>query len=196
MTDIDEILNEREKTHGDFEDVARVSQEIKDCFVRPDTSTSQDEALDMIANKIARICCGNPNEVDHWRDIAGYATLVVRELEGYTPEQKNNHDVKSNKENDFKIEYDQEFEDLKSSLGRSSMIAPLQGLVGELQFRNYNFIVDLQNIANKHRNYGGRPYTIREIFNILNVNGALNEKIVKKVNDHISAQLNLSPFSL
>lgn len=81
MTDIDDILNEREKTHGDFSDVAEVAQNIKECFVRSDTSLMQDEAIDMIANKIARICCGNPNEPDHWRDIAGYAMLVVRDLE-------------------------------------------------------------------------------------------------------------------
>jgi hypothetical protein len=26
--------------------------------------------------KMSRILCGNPNEPDHWRDIAGYATLI------------------------------------------------------------------------------------------------------------------------
>jgi hypothetical protein len=36
----------------------------------------QREALDMILHKIARIVNGNPNETDHWHDIAGYATLV------------------------------------------------------------------------------------------------------------------------
>ena len=42
----------------------------------------QAEALEMIAHKIARILNGNPNYADHWADIAGYATLVQRELEG------------------------------------------------------------------------------------------------------------------
>jgi DNA primase len=42
----------------------------------------QREALEMIAQKISRALHGNPHEVDHWRDIAGYATLVVNELEG------------------------------------------------------------------------------------------------------------------
>ncbi|WP_257617167.1 hypothetical protein [Campylobacter pinnipediorum] len=35
----------------------------------------------MIAHKIARILAGNPNYKDHWDDIAGYATLVSKELE-------------------------------------------------------------------------------------------------------------------
>ena len=44
-------------------------------------SPQQQEALEMICHKIARIVAGNPNFVDHWRDIAGYATLVANELE-------------------------------------------------------------------------------------------------------------------
>jgi hypothetical protein len=36
----------------------------------------------MILMKLARVIAGNPNEPDHWRDIAGYAELVVRSLEG------------------------------------------------------------------------------------------------------------------
>ena len=35
----------------------------------------------MILHKVARIMAGNPKEADHWRDIAGYATLAVKELE-------------------------------------------------------------------------------------------------------------------
>ena len=42
----------------------------------------QVEALDMIATKIARILNGNPDHVDSWIDIAGYATLVADRLKG------------------------------------------------------------------------------------------------------------------
>jgi len=31
--------------------------------------------------KLCRILF-SPNKIDHWRDIAGYAELVVREMEG------------------------------------------------------------------------------------------------------------------
>ena len=36
----------------------------------------------MIVTKIARIVNGSPDKVDHWVDIAGYATLVADRLEG------------------------------------------------------------------------------------------------------------------
>ena len=42
----------------------------------------QRESLDMIVHKIARILNGDPNHVDSWHDIAGYATLVELELKG------------------------------------------------------------------------------------------------------------------
>jgi hypothetical protein len=42
----------------------------------------QSEALEMIAHKIARILNGDPNYVDSWLDIAGYATLVAERLNG------------------------------------------------------------------------------------------------------------------
>jgi hypothetical protein len=32
------------------------------------------------AHKIGRILAGNPDHKDHWDDIAGYTTLVAREL--------------------------------------------------------------------------------------------------------------------
>lgn len=89
---INEILNERAKTHGDFRQVAKLSQNLKmtiDFFIaerESAISTTQKEALDMICSKIARICVGNNNEIDHWRDIAGYALLVVRELESVNDE--------------------------------------------------------------------------------------------------------------
>ena len=35
----------------------------------------------MIAMKMARIVCGNPYHKDSWDDIAGYATLISKELE-------------------------------------------------------------------------------------------------------------------
>jgi hypothetical protein len=33
------------------------------------------EAIDMILHKLARIAAGNPYFEDHWKDIAGYASL-------------------------------------------------------------------------------------------------------------------------
>ena len=38
------------------------------------------EALDMIQHKIARILNGDPNYIDSWTDIIGYARLVEKRL--------------------------------------------------------------------------------------------------------------------
>ena len=81
---VNETLEQRANTHGDFHDNATISQEIKHLiFTSPNVAEFlpvQAEALDMIAQKIARICCGDPNEVDHWLDISGYSTLVCKSL--------------------------------------------------------------------------------------------------------------------
>lgn len=85
---IESILEERQKTHGEFAKHAAIAQDLKSIVLlhRPGTlSLAQREALDMIMHKIARILNGNPNHKDHWNDIAGYATLVAREL-NKTPE--------------------------------------------------------------------------------------------------------------
>jgi hypothetical protein len=31
----------------------------------------------MIAHKIARIICGNPNHLDHYIDVVGYAQRII-----------------------------------------------------------------------------------------------------------------------
>jgi len=41
----------------------------------------QRESLEMIANKIGRVLSGDSDFLDHWQDIAGYASLIVKELE-------------------------------------------------------------------------------------------------------------------
>lgn len=76
----DPLLVEREKTHGSFEKTAAIAQAIKTVYESYGYHTKlpksgQAEALDMIASKIARILAGNPDEKDHWDDIAGYAKL-------------------------------------------------------------------------------------------------------------------------
>lgn len=84
---IDELLTERATTYGSFEDVAGCAQEIKNAIRMCNNSELDDdqiEALDMIASKIARVVNGNPNHIDSWIDIAGYATLVADRLQGKT----------------------------------------------------------------------------------------------------------------
>ena len=74
------LLNEREKTHGDYADVARVAQALKFALAYGPTEELPDvhrESLDLICTKIARIVCGDHNEPDHWIDCIGYAQLVL-----------------------------------------------------------------------------------------------------------------------
>jgi hypothetical protein len=85
---VDAILDERSKTYGKFSGQARVSQQLKSVMHNNLTKldkyldVDQQEALDMIFNKIGRIINGDPKYVDSWKDIAGYATLVTDRLEG------------------------------------------------------------------------------------------------------------------
>jgi hypothetical protein len=78
------ILEEREVTHGDFEMKSIWIQEIMENLVGLDSwenmSADQRESIHMILVKLSRIIYGNYDHVDHWDDIAGYATLVSERL--------------------------------------------------------------------------------------------------------------------
>lgn len=77
-------LAERGSRYGEFCRHASITQELKRTVFGSCSSNhfsdSQREALEMILHKIGRIVNGDPNYDDSWRDIAGYAELVVREL--------------------------------------------------------------------------------------------------------------------
>lgn len=83
--DIEETLGERQKTYGDFTDVAHRAQTIKAAMRSSKgwnlMASCQRESLEMIANKLARILEGDKNHADSWHDIAGYAQLVVKYLD-------------------------------------------------------------------------------------------------------------------
>lgn len=75
---IQQTLTERGKHYGSFNDVATMSQQLKTVIHQTNTPLSmvQQEAVEMICLKLARICAGiDPNYQDNWRDIAGYAVL-------------------------------------------------------------------------------------------------------------------------
>lgn len=75
------LLNEREKTHGDYSLVSTVSQALKAALrLGPydEVPAIHRESLEMICVKMARIVCGDHWEKDHATDIAGYATLIIK----------------------------------------------------------------------------------------------------------------------
>ena len=86
-TEIDAVLSERGSRYGSFDGHAEIVQMLKrqiakyaqrrECCLAPD----QQEALDMICHKIGRIINGDPDYIDNWIDIAGYAKLVADRLQ-------------------------------------------------------------------------------------------------------------------
>ena len=81
-TDITKTLNEREKTHGSYVDVAATAQTLKE-VLRGTVNWSkmndgQKEALEMICNKLGRLTSGDHNFEDHPVDIGGYSELYRR----------------------------------------------------------------------------------------------------------------------
>lgn len=81
---VEDLLDTREATHGDYRETAAHAQALK--FVMHEApgwkklSAVQAESLHLIATKIARILSGDPNQKDHWDDLAGYARLVSERL--------------------------------------------------------------------------------------------------------------------
>ena len=86
--EVDATLDARAVEYGKFIEGAEVMQMLKRVVLNAlnnrDKTLAHDqaEAMDMIIHKIGRIVNGNPDVVDHWLDIAGYAKLVADRLEG------------------------------------------------------------------------------------------------------------------
>ena len=85
---VDKTLDARAQMYGKFKDGAALMQAIKRTMAahasKHDKTFADDqwEALEMIVHKMGRIVNGDPDVVDHWVDIAGYATLIADRLEG------------------------------------------------------------------------------------------------------------------
>lgn len=84
MADINETLAERGARYGKFSDHAVICQGIKRAmWSNPGwerLADDQRQALETIADKIARMLNGDPSYHDNWHDIVGYAKLVADRL--------------------------------------------------------------------------------------------------------------------
>lgn len=85
--DINDVLNERQKTYGDFAVVARRAVGVmKTLGLPPDIVNANSVPIFAMTNiviKLSRLA-NNPMHRDSWVDIIGYATLVLRDIdEGY-----------------------------------------------------------------------------------------------------------------
>ena len=86
------VLQERSDRYGRFIDRSAITQSIKHAMACPgwyELACDQKEALETIATKIARILNGDPDYIDNWIDIAGYAMLVVERLKESAPSGAN-----------------------------------------------------------------------------------------------------------
>lgn len=93
QSEIDRILEARNKTYGSFKGHAELTQRLKYVFQTSpkwgQLAADQTECLEMIAHKIGRILNGDPNYLDSWVDIEGYTKLVVDRMKK-TQEGKSN----------------------------------------------------------------------------------------------------------
>lgn len=88
LQSVESTLKQRGNRYGAFASHARLSQSLKNLFSshvkeygQPENFTDEiNEAIEMIFHKLARIANGDPTYDDNFRDIAGYAQLVVDEL--------------------------------------------------------------------------------------------------------------------
>lgn len=84
MSDVEKTLSERGQRYGDFTDHASICQSIKRVMMNTPgwkrLNDVQRQALDVIADKQARILSGDPDYADNWHDIQGYAKLVEDRL--------------------------------------------------------------------------------------------------------------------
>ena len=81
-------LKEREKTHGRWATQTMVAANLfSSLSAQKELQPTLSEAMHMICVKLSRIACGDSRCEDHWRDIAGYATLAADAMA--EPETKN-----------------------------------------------------------------------------------------------------------
>lgn len=86
---IQATLSERGSRYGNFAEHALIAQSLQSVMRGTETiktgwdglAPDMQQALTVIADKIARILNGDPTYLDNWHDIQGYARLVERRLE-------------------------------------------------------------------------------------------------------------------
>ena len=83
---VDQILAQRGERYGLFAEHARITQNMKVAMADSPNweklSADKKECLEMVAHKIGRILNGDPEYKDSWDDMAGYSTLVAKNLAG------------------------------------------------------------------------------------------------------------------
>ena len=80
------ILTERNSTHGSYQLNAEISQSLKAVCQGlghwEDLPDDVRESIDMICLKLSRILSGKHDHADHWVDISGYSSLILKQIKG------------------------------------------------------------------------------------------------------------------
>ena len=83
-TRVEGLLVKRGETYGSYFNNALTSQalkeQVRDLTRFNDMPSPHREAVDVILQKISRICNGDSNYEDNWVDIMGYSELVLKEI--------------------------------------------------------------------------------------------------------------------
>lgn len=86
------LTGARPKTHGNFAEGAAITQGVMKLIMGgvkwERMNAAKKEALHMIVHKIHRIVTGDPNHLDHWNDIAGYADCAIKDDEALPKKKK------------------------------------------------------------------------------------------------------------
>jgi hypothetical protein len=84
MATTKDTLDDREAKYGSWPVNALCAQTLKEVARNTPNwgklQPHQRESIDMICTKIGRLLCGDPNSIDSWHDIGGYALLSEREI--------------------------------------------------------------------------------------------------------------------
>ncbi len=92
---VDHTLQERGQRYGSFAEHARVTCALKRALRDSPNwgrlACDQQESLDMVAHKIGRILCGDPDYLDSWHDCLGYLRLVEQRLQAEPPAPPGSH---------------------------------------------------------------------------------------------------------
>ncbi len=85
MNNVDKTLEERGKVYGKYRDHAYIADNIRYAMLESPNwrriDAEKRHSLIVIADKIGRILSGDPNHIDSWHDIIGYARLIEVDLE-------------------------------------------------------------------------------------------------------------------
>jgi hypothetical protein len=85
MDDVDALIAERKKTHGDFREKSELAQATKAIWRSAPNwsklSAVQKEGLEYVIDKITRALAGDPNFKDHWMDTMGYIRRILEDID-------------------------------------------------------------------------------------------------------------------